>query len=261
MSCSRAARASSHLLAVSMVMRPPSGMASRALMQRFRSAFSSWLGSTSVGQSPAAPTTLDRDRRAHGAPDQLLHAGDQRGSRRWAWDPASGGARRPAGGGSGPRPAGPRPGPPPCSARRRRAGPARMRVAISSRLPEMPASRLLKSCARPPVSWPTASIFWLWRSASSAWARAAACSFSARDVAAAGIDQRRPRARPPRRSSDSLRPCDGSGSRHVAASSSPRACSRRRDGELVVLGQARSRTPSAPTISSGRQPRTRSRRG
>ena len=25
----------------------------------------------------------------------------------------------------------------------------------------MPASRLLKSCARPPVSWPTASIFWL----------------------------------------------------------------------------------------------------
>ena len=38
---SRAARSSSHLFAVSMVMRPPSGIASRALMQRFKSAFSS----------------------------------------------------------------------------------------------------------------------------------------------------------------------------------------------------------------------------
>src|SRR4028119_2232402 len=38
-----------------------------------------------------------------------------------------------------------------------------MRVAMSSRLPEIPAKRLLKSCASPPVSWPTASIFWDWR--------------------------------------------------------------------------------------------------
>ena len=30
----------------------------------------------------------------------------------------------------------------------------------------MPASRLLKSCAIPPVSWPTASIFWLCRNRS-----------------------------------------------------------------------------------------------
>ena len=41
----------------------------------------------------------------------------------------------------------------------------------------MPVSRLLKSCAMPPVSWPTASIFCDWRSASSvsisAWVRAA----------------------------------------------------------------------------------------
>ena len=41
MSCCRAERSSSHLLAVSMVMRPPSGIASRALMQRLSSAFSS----------------------------------------------------------------------------------------------------------------------------------------------------------------------------------------------------------------------------
>lgn len=39
---------------------------------------------------------------------------------------------------------------------------------ISSSAPEIPASRLLKSCARPPVSWPTASIFCDWRSCSSA---------------------------------------------------------------------------------------------
>jgi hypothetical protein len=41
MSCFRAAYASSHLLAVSTVMRPPLGMASRALMHGLRSAFSS----------------------------------------------------------------------------------------------------------------------------------------------------------------------------------------------------------------------------
>ena len=39
----------------------------------------------------------------------------------------------------------------------------------------MPVSRLLKSCAMPPVSWPTASIFCAWRSASSA-----ACSSAVR---------------------------------------------------------------------------------
>ncbi len=31
----------------------------------------------------------------------------------------------------------------------------------------MMASRLLKSCATPPASWPTTSIFWAWRSRSS----------------------------------------------------------------------------------------------
>ncbi len=57
MSCWRAPASSIHLLAVSMVMRPPSGMASRALMQRFSSAFSSWPGSISAGHRPAKPTT------------------------------------------------------------------------------------------------------------------------------------------------------------------------------------------------------------
>ena len=60
-----------------MVSRPPSGMASRALMQRLSSAFSSWFGSTSVVQRPAAPTTSTSIARAHGAADQLLHARNQ----------------------------------------------------------------------------------------------------------------------------------------------------------------------------------------
>ena len=38
---------------------------------------------------------------------------------------------------------------------------------VSSRLPMITARRLLKSCASPPVSCPTAFIFWLWSNASS----------------------------------------------------------------------------------------------
>ena len=53
---SRAVRSSSQRLAVSTVILPPSGMASRALMHRFSRAFSSWPGSTRVGHSPAAAT-------------------------------------------------------------------------------------------------------------------------------------------------------------------------------------------------------------
>ena len=59
MSCWRAARSSIHLLAVSMVMRPPSGIASRALMHRLSSAFSSCGGSTSAGQRPDGADDLD----------------------------------------------------------------------------------------------------------------------------------------------------------------------------------------------------------
>ncbi len=46
----------------------------------------------------------------------------------------------------------------------------------------MEVSRLLKSCARPPVSCPTASIFWLWRRRSSATCSSAlrACTRSSR---------------------------------------------------------------------------------
>ena len=48
-----------------------------------------------------------------------------------------------------------------------RRGPLRRRRARSIP-PTTTASILLKSCAMPPVSWPTASIFWTWRSCASA---------------------------------------------------------------------------------------------
>src|SRR5207237_356647 len=45
-------------------------------------------------------------------------------------------------------------------------------------LPRMAVSRLLKSCAMPPASWPTASIFWDCRNCSSRWR----CSLTSRWV-------------------------------------------------------------------------------
>src|SRR3954451_10040714 len=56
MSRSMAATWSTQVFAVSTVTRPPSGMASRALRQRLRMAFSSWLGSQKHGHRPAAST-------------------------------------------------------------------------------------------------------------------------------------------------------------------------------------------------------------
>ena len=45
------------------------------------------------------------------------------------------------------------------------------RLSTSSRLAEMTCSRLLKSCATPPVIWPSTSIFWACRAVSSALTR------------------------------------------------------------------------------------------
>ncbi len=54
--------------------------------------------------------------------------------------------------------------------------------------PIMPCSRLLKSCAMPPVSWPTASIFCDCRNASWVRSRVSAASFSSFTVAGHGVD-------------------------------------------------------------------------
>ena len=48
-----------------------------------------------------------------------------------------------------------------------------MRLRSRSRLPITAISRLLKSCATPPVSWPIVSIFCAWRNCSCAFSRAA----------------------------------------------------------------------------------------
>jgi hypothetical protein len=65
------------------------------------------------------------------------------------------------------------------SSRRCARGSSGNRLRRSSRLPITAVRRLLKSWATPPVSWPTASIFWLCRRASSAWFRSAVSASSA----------------------------------------------------------------------------------
>ncbi|MCY1172854.1 hypothetical protein D9M73_129980 [compost metagenome] len=67
--------------------------------------------------------------------------------------------------------------------RRAAAGSPSICRLASSRPPRTTASMLLKSCAMPPVNWPTASIFWTWRNllscaSSTADARATAASSS-----------------------------------------------------------------------------------
>ena len=163
---SRAARVSSHLLAVSMVSLPPSGMASRALMHKFSSALSSCDGSTRTGHKPPAPTTsiatfgpMVRRSRSSMPPISLL-ASSARGSRVWRREKAKrrcvSAAARLADS---------------IAAFRKRSTslvrPSDRRYCTRSSAPVMPCSRLLKSCAMPPVSWPTASIFCAWRNCSS----------------------------------------------------------------------------------------------
>ncbi len=63
----------------------------------------------------------------------------------------------------------------PCNApstSRRSRGSSGKRLRSSSRLPITAISRLLKSCATPPVSWPMVSIFWACSSCSWAFSRA-----------------------------------------------------------------------------------------
>ncbi|GJE45352.1 hypothetical protein AEGHOMDF_4546 [Methylobacterium soli] len=208
MSCCRAPCRSIQRLAVSIVIRPPSGIASRALMQRLSRAFSSCEGSTSADQRPlmqavstctpgptvrwirsSMPLTSVFTLVALGASVCRREKASRRCVRAAARLVAPWAATMYLS----------------TSLRR----PCVMRAFISSRLPEMPANRLLKSCARPPVSWPTASIFWDWRSCSSASISSAVrastrcSSVSLRDRKAAAARSRS--ASTARRSSTSMR--------------------------------------------------------
>src|ERR1700691_1686566 len=146
-----------------MVMRPPSGMASRALTTRLRMAFSSWLTSTNVGHRPlpsmvstaiVSPTVRvsisDRlaTNRFKSTCCGLRTCWRENASRRWVSE-----AARLA----------------PCIAAaiglpidEASAGPPRARRrSAESRLPMTTVMRLLKSWAIPPASWPIDSIFWV----------------------------------------------------------------------------------------------------
>ena len=169
-----------------MVSLPPSGIASRALTARFRIALSSWFGSACERHRPPASTVSTaisspsvRRSRSDMPRDQPVDVDRLRAR-------AAAGARRRAGVGSARRRAGRRAVALPADRQARgRARPPREHGAAGvSRLPMMMVSRLLKSCATPPVSWPIASIFCAWRSASSTRSRSSIWAMSARFAAA-----------------------------------------------------------------------------
>ncbi len=154
--CSRANASSSSTLAVSMVTRPPRGMASRALTTRFMTTCSSWPGSAST-PLPAPRETIESStssritRRSIGAsPSMTRVRSSTRGcriclrlnARSWR---VSAAARSPA---SSTR------------VRSRRAGSLGAARSRSSDVrPVMTVRRLLKSWATPPARRPIASIF------------------------------------------------------------------------------------------------------
>ena len=87
------------------------------------------------------------------------------------------------------------------------------RLRSSDRLPSTAISRLLKSCATPPVSWPIASTFCDWRSCASTRSRSAICSVSRSLACAAARCARRPA-----RSSIALARCSASSPRRTSSS-------------------------------------------
>src|SRR5881409_2592462 len=149
---------------VPMLSRPPPGMASRALTARFRSTCSSCpgsaltvpaAGSREVASSTSSPSSR-RSIRSMFATTALTSS--TLGPSTWRRLNASScrvssAARSPAFRIS--------------SASSRRASPAGVLCNSSWVEPRMAVSRLLKSCAMPPASCPTASIFCDWRSCSS----------------------------------------------------------------------------------------------
>src|ERR1044072_2302085 len=159
---------------VEMVSGPPSGIASRAFKARLRIAFSSWFSS-----HRALPVSSpSRVRTSISLPIEcssicfivsitaLTGTGAMR--IRWSREKASSWVVSLA-----PR----RPDSSAVSAIRLRRGSVTA-LTSSSRPPITGVRRLLKSWAMPPVSWPTASIFCAWRSASSARSRSATSASS-----------------------------------------------------------------------------------
>ena len=167
-----------------MVSRPPSAIASRALTARLTMAFSSWFGSTAAFQRPPARTVsivtvspIERPSSSDMSCTSRLMSTDFTSSGCWR-ENASRRCTNVAARSEAWRELASQP--------RTRSGPSSRRSA-RSRLPMMAVSRLLKSCAMPPVRRPTASIFCAWRSFSSVSSRRA---ISARSISLAAASRR-----------------------------------------------------------------------
>ncbi len=162
-SCSR-----SRTLRVSMVRRPPVGMASRAFTARFRTICSSCVGSAftryrsgarAVVRSTSSPTSRFSSRyawsmTAFGSITFGSTMALRLNASNWLVTAA---ARSPAS-----RMA---------ATASRFGSPGASAPSTRSPYPLMTVSRLLKSCATPPASRPTASSFWAWRNWSSSLRR------------------------------------------------------------------------------------------
>ena len=207
------------MLAVSIVSLPPSGMASRAFTARLSKRALQLVRIGHGAPQAAGQHRLDHHRFAQRATQQFRHAGDQLvGVERHA-GPAPGAARRPAAAASASRRAA-RPGRS-CAARggcaARWRQPAAAGAAACPRRRRSTVSRLLKSCAMPPVSWPTASIFCAWRER----------FFRMRAALGLGLQRAawRFRAWPPARPPGTARP--GHASRECRASAAAPSCATR----------------------------------
>ena len=146
-------------------------MASRALIARLRIASSSWLASIRAGgrsfaeYRAATATRGPSERSSRSLMPWISARRSTDTARRSCWR-AKASSRWVS---EAPRSA-------PCSApstSRCRRGSSGRRLRSRSRLPITAISRLLKSCATPPVSWPIVSIFCAWRNCSCAFSRAA----------------------------------------------------------------------------------------
>ena len=163
------------MFAVAMVSVPPSGIASRALIARFRITCSICTGSISAGQrfsSSFVSTRIARPSVARSRspmPRTTWFRSTSTGVSACLRENASNWRTR-----SAPRPA-------VCriiASRRACAGWSPNRLCSISALPVIDASRLLKSCATPAVSRPTAAMVCAWRSRSSVCRRAVTSVYS-----------------------------------------------------------------------------------
>ena len=145
-------------------------MASRALIARLRIASSSWLASMLAGGNPRGISSRSATRgpsdRSSRSIMPWISARRSTGTARRSCCRANASRRCVS---DAPRSA-------PCiapSISRCSRGSSGRRLRNRSRLPITAISRLLKSCATPPVSWPIVSIFCAWRNCSCAFSRAA----------------------------------------------------------------------------------------